>query len=80
MTDISYANGQLAKNKLREHGLGFTPPDRKPRCRKLDRYLNRCPGEEISEGVGLCASCLAQAHRDFLSLTGGRLSVLGGRS
>jgi hypothetical protein len=45
-------------------------PARKPRCRLLDRMLNRCSSEEIDDGVGLCAHHLAQAHRDFLRLTG----------
>lgn len=47
-----------------------------PRCRKLDRRLNRCGSEEI-EDTGLCAHHLAAAFSDYLRMAGGTLSALG---
>ena len=65
--------------------VNWTASGRKPRCRLLDAKLNRCPNETLSEdGIQLCACHLAQAYRDYLTLTGpytavDRLALIGGR-
>jgi hypothetical protein len=42
--------------------------DRKPRCRMLDRKLNRCANEAVTP-FGLCAADLAAAYAEFNAVT-----------
>lgn len=46
----------------------MTTPERKPRCRMLDRLSNRCSNEQLSD-YGLCAHHLAGAAAEFRALT-----------
>ena len=73
----------LVSPEARGYGLAEANPKqtdgtlpRVPRCRKLDRKLNRCGSEEI-EDTGLCAHHLAAAFSDYLRMAGGTLSALG---
>lgn len=45
----------------------MTTPDRKIRCRVLDRLSNRCPNEALSD-YGMCGKHLAGAAAEFRSL------------
>lgn len=45
-----------------------SPAPRKPRCRVLNRKLNRCASEAVTE-FGFCAHHLAAAAAEFKTIT-----------
>ena len=53
----------------------MTTPARKPRCRKLDRRLNRCASEEL-EDTGLCLKHLREAAADWAALISERPELM----
>ena len=45
----------------------MTTPERKIRCRFLDRLRNPCPNEQLTD-LGLCLDHLQKAHAEYEAL------------